>query len=176
MPRRRIRAGPARAPDAPRCVGVALLYATGLSFAYVDANGATHVGPLSVIPHTYAAGDQIYITNFGGSFGLSLYSAATARQARGRPIGSVAWARHAAPSVGVPARREDGGRPRLRGRGRRRQAGRCELLREIWLCLAPDARGAIRGAAAADDDVPRHAHHQGGERRPLASVEPARHR
>jgi hypothetical protein len=58
-------------------VGVALLYSTGLSFAYVNANGTTHVGPTSVIPHTYAADDLINITNFGGSFGLSLYSAAS---------------------------------------------------------------------------------------------------
>jgi hypothetical protein len=58
-------------------VGVALLYSTGLSFAYVNANGMTHVGPISVIAHTYAADDQINITNFGGSFGLSLYSAAS---------------------------------------------------------------------------------------------------
>jgi hypothetical protein len=58
-------------------VGVALLYANGLSFAYVNADGVAHVGPLSVIPHTYAGYDQINITNFGGSFGLSLYSAAS---------------------------------------------------------------------------------------------------
>jgi hypothetical protein len=58
-------------------VGVVLLYSNGLSFAYVDANGATHLGPSSVIAHTYALGDQINITNFGGSFGVSLYSAAT---------------------------------------------------------------------------------------------------
>ena len=58
-------------------VGVALLYSNGLSFAYVNADGVAHVGPLSVIAHTYAAYDQVNITNFGGSFGLSLYSAAT---------------------------------------------------------------------------------------------------
>ncbi len=61
----------------PGGVGVALLYANGLSFAYVNADGVTHVGPTSVIAHTYAAYDQINITNFKGSFGLSLYSAAT---------------------------------------------------------------------------------------------------
>jgi hypothetical protein len=58
-------------------VGVALLYPNALSFAYVKADGKTHVGPSSIIPHTYAAGDQINITNFGGSFGLSLYSTAS---------------------------------------------------------------------------------------------------
>ena len=57
-------------------VGAAMLYSTGLSFAYVNADGTTHVGPSSVLPNTYAAGDQINIMNFGGSFGLSLYSAA----------------------------------------------------------------------------------------------------
>ncbi len=58
-------------------VGVALLYADAVSFAYVNAGGATYVAPSSVIAHTYAAGDQINITTFGGSFGVSLYSAAT---------------------------------------------------------------------------------------------------
>jgi len=58
----------------PGGVGVALLYANGASFAYVDADGLSHVPPSSVIAHTYVAGDQINITNFAGSFGLSLYS------------------------------------------------------------------------------------------------------
>jgi hypothetical protein len=61
----------------PGGVGVALLYANGLSFAYVNADGVTHVGPTSVIAHTYAAYDQLNISNFKGSFGLSLYSAAS---------------------------------------------------------------------------------------------------
>jgi hypothetical protein len=56
-------------------VGVALLYANGLSFAYVNSDGITHVAPSSVIAHTYGAGDQMNITTFGGSFDLSLYSA-----------------------------------------------------------------------------------------------------
>jgi hypothetical protein len=56
-------------------VGVALLYANGLSFAYVNSDGITHLAPSSVIAHTYGAGDQMNITTFGGSFGLSLYSA-----------------------------------------------------------------------------------------------------
>lgn len=60
----------------PGGVGVALLYANGASFAYVDADGLSHVPPSSVIAHTYVAGDQINITNFAGSFGLSLYSSA----------------------------------------------------------------------------------------------------
>jgi hypothetical protein len=58
-------------------VGVALLYSNGVSFAYIDADGATHAGPSSVIAHTYVAGDQVNVTNFGGSFGVSLYSSAT---------------------------------------------------------------------------------------------------
>jgi hypothetical protein len=63
--------------DGPGGVGVALLYPNGLSFAYVNADGLTHVGPTSVIAHTYAVYDEINITNFKGSFGLSLYSAAS---------------------------------------------------------------------------------------------------
>jgi hypothetical protein len=58
-------------------VGVATLYANGLSFAYVNADGVTHIAPSSVIAHTYAAGDQVNISTFAGSFGVSLYSAAT---------------------------------------------------------------------------------------------------
>jgi len=58
-------------------VGVAILYANGLSFAYIKADGVTHVGPLSVIPSTDGAYEEINITNFGGSFGLSLYSGAS---------------------------------------------------------------------------------------------------
>jgi hypothetical protein len=58
-------------------VGVATLYANGLSFAYVNADGMTHIAPSSVIAHTYAGGDQINISTFGGSFGVSLYSTAT---------------------------------------------------------------------------------------------------
>jgi hypothetical protein len=54
--------------------GLALLYDTGVSFAYVQADGSTHVGPGTVISHSYATGDVIEVTNFGGSFGVSLYS------------------------------------------------------------------------------------------------------
>jgi hypothetical protein len=56
-------------------VGLALLYNDGASFAYVLADGSTHLGPGSVISHAYTSGDTIEITNFGGSFGVSLYSA-----------------------------------------------------------------------------------------------------
>jgi len=59
-----------------RGVGAALLYSNSLSFIYVNADGVTHVA-VSVIPHTYADGDESNITNFGGSFGVSLYSAAS---------------------------------------------------------------------------------------------------
>jgi hypothetical protein len=58
----------------PGGVGVALLYPNGLSFGYIDSDGLTHLGPSPVISHTYAPGDLINITNFGGSFGLSIYS------------------------------------------------------------------------------------------------------
>jgi len=61
----------------PGGVGVALLYPTGASFGYINADGMAHVGPLSVIAHTYAPGDELNIANFGGSFSLSLYSVQT---------------------------------------------------------------------------------------------------
>jgi hypothetical protein len=57
-------------------VGLAILYPTSISFAYVDSNGLTHVGPNSVIAHTYAGGDYINLNNLGGSFGVSVYSTA----------------------------------------------------------------------------------------------------
>ena len=57
-------------------VGLALLFDEGVSFAYVEADGLKHEGPSSMIPHSYASGDQMNITNFAGSFGVSLYSAA----------------------------------------------------------------------------------------------------
>jgi hypothetical protein len=61
----------------PGGVGAAMLYPDGLSFSYVNADGTTHVGPSSVIAHTYAAGDVFNISNFRGSFAVSLYSTAT---------------------------------------------------------------------------------------------------
>lgn len=57
-------------------VGLALLYQDGVAFAYVNTDGLTHVGPASVLAHTYGSGDYVNISNFGGSFGVSLYSAA----------------------------------------------------------------------------------------------------
>jgi hypothetical protein len=61
-------------------VGLAILYNDGLAFAYVSADGLTHVGPASVISHAYdgagAGGtpDYISISNFAGSFAISLFS------------------------------------------------------------------------------------------------------
>ena len=57
-------------------VGLALLYDDSVAFAYVSADGLTHVGPGTVISHSRAGGDYINITNFAGSFGVSLYSGA----------------------------------------------------------------------------------------------------
>jgi hypothetical protein len=56
-------------------VGLALLYNDGVAFAYVNADGQTHVGPASIMAHTRAGGDRINISNFAGSFAVSLYSA-----------------------------------------------------------------------------------------------------
>jgi len=57
-------------------VGLALLFDDSVAFAYVEANGSTHEGPSTVISHSHASGDLINVTNFAGSFGVSLYSAA----------------------------------------------------------------------------------------------------
>ncbi|HEX7597067.1 MAG TPA: hypothetical protein VF518_02570, partial [Polyangia bacterium] len=56
-------------------VGLALLYDDGVAFAYVNADGVTHMGPSSVIAHARDAGDLINISNFDGSFAVSLWSA-----------------------------------------------------------------------------------------------------
>jgi hypothetical protein len=56
-------------------VGLALLYDDGVAFAYVNEDGQTHVGPGSVISHTRNASDLINLSNFGGSFAISLWSA-----------------------------------------------------------------------------------------------------
>jgi hypothetical protein len=56
-------------------VGLALLYPSGVSFAYVNADGVGHQGPISVFAHTYGAGDEVSMTNFAGSFVVSLYNA-----------------------------------------------------------------------------------------------------
>ena len=55
-------------------VGLAILYNDGVAFAYVNADGLTHVGPASMMAHAYANGDYLNISNFAGSFALSLYS------------------------------------------------------------------------------------------------------
>jgi hypothetical protein len=66
----------------PGGVGAVLLYADGADFIYVNADGVTHVGPTTVISHAFGAPggrageDEVAITEFGGSFGVSLYSAA----------------------------------------------------------------------------------------------------
>jgi hypothetical protein len=57
-------------------VGAAFLFSDGVDFAYVNADGVTHVGPSSLISHTYAGGDIIHVNNTGGSFGVSLFSTA----------------------------------------------------------------------------------------------------
>src|SRR5450432_1745662 len=58
-------------------VGLAILYNDGVAFAYINADGLNHTGPNDVFAHTYGAGDFINISNYGGSFGVSLYTAAT---------------------------------------------------------------------------------------------------
>ena len=65
------------ATGGPGGAGVALLYSNGLSFMYVNTDGTTHLGPSSVFAHTFADGDVMNIMNFNGSFGVSLYSAAS---------------------------------------------------------------------------------------------------
>ena len=57
-------------------VGAVLLYTDGAHFIYVNADGITHVGPTTVISHAFVDGDEVAITEFGGSFGISLYSSA----------------------------------------------------------------------------------------------------
>jgi hypothetical protein len=58
----------------PGGVGAALLYPSQVAFAYVNANGQ---GPLAhfnpVLPHTYATGDFMTISNYRGLFAVSLY-------------------------------------------------------------------------------------------------------
>jgi hypothetical protein len=57
-------------------VGTVLLYPDGAYFLYVNADGVTHTNQINVIPHQIHAGDEVAITEFGGSFGVSLYSSA----------------------------------------------------------------------------------------------------
>ncbi|HEY1691927.1 MAG TPA: hypothetical protein VGG39_07185 [Polyangiaceae bacterium] len=55
-------------------VGVGILYPDGLSFAYVNADGITHVGPASLVSHAYDPnGDYMHANNWNGSFGVSLF-------------------------------------------------------------------------------------------------------
>jgi len=58
-------------------VGLAILYNDGVAFAYVNADGLSHTGPNDVFAHAFTAGDFINISNYGGSFGVSLYTSAT---------------------------------------------------------------------------------------------------
>jgi hypothetical protein len=74
-----VRATAARAVDdsaGAGGVGLALLYASGVSFAYVQPDGSHHVGPSPVFPHATAAADYTSLTNLNGSFVVSLYSSA----------------------------------------------------------------------------------------------------
>jgi hypothetical protein len=58
-------------------VGVALYDGSGVSFAYVSADGIGHQGPISVFPSANA----MTMTNLNGSFAISAYSqAATSTQ------------------------------------------------------------------------------------------------
>jgi hypothetical protein len=57
-------------------VGVGLLYSNSVSFAYVNPDGAGHQGPNTVFAHAYASGDKVSMTNFNGSFVVSLYDSA----------------------------------------------------------------------------------------------------
>ena len=55
-------------------VGAALLYPDGVSFVYVCADGTTWEGPLSLLAAAHVYGDLTALTNYGGSFSVSLYS------------------------------------------------------------------------------------------------------
>jgi hypothetical protein len=56
-------------------VGAAFLTSGGVSFVYVNADGATHEGPVTV--STSAGGDSISMANLDGSFAVSFYDAST---------------------------------------------------------------------------------------------------
>lgn len=69
-------------------VGLALIFLDHVAFAYVNADGLTHVNPTLVFSHAYSAAgsehwgttlDMLGLTNIGGSFAVSLYSAAEQR-------------------------------------------------------------------------------------------------
>jgi hypothetical protein len=55
-------------------VGIVLLEPSGASFLYIDADGMSHVGPGTAI--SGSGGSMAAVTNFAGSFGVSLYNAA----------------------------------------------------------------------------------------------------
>ena len=58
-------------------VGAALLYSDGpVKFVYVNADGAGHLGPYTVIPQGGGPG-TMSITNFNGHFAISSYTPAT---------------------------------------------------------------------------------------------------
>jgi hypothetical protein len=54
--------------------GAAIQYNWGIDFVYVHADGVTHQGPTQVFAHQNASGDLVSMTNFAGSFVVSLYS------------------------------------------------------------------------------------------------------
>ena len=58
-------------------VGLALLNPDGVTFTYVDLNGVGHEGPTPVFAHTIGTGDEVSLTNFDGSFVVSLYNGST---------------------------------------------------------------------------------------------------
>jgi hypothetical protein len=66
-------------------VGLALIFPDHVSFAYVNADGLTHVNPTLVFSHAYGGAawgttqDMLGLTNLGGSFAVSVYSAAEQR-------------------------------------------------------------------------------------------------
>jgi uncharacterized membrane protein YgcG len=57
-------------------VAVDLLYPDEVSFAYVNANGVGHQGPVQVFSRSNGSGDYTSMTNLNGSFVVSLYVAA----------------------------------------------------------------------------------------------------
>jgi hypothetical protein len=59
--------------------GFAVLYPDGsVSFLYFNADGSTHSSPQIAMeqPNLASLGDEVKLTNFGGTFAVSLYSSA----------------------------------------------------------------------------------------------------
>jgi hypothetical protein len=56
-------------------VGLAILYNGKVSFAYVNPDHS-HVNPATVVAHSYGGGDYVNISNFAGSFAVSLWNSA----------------------------------------------------------------------------------------------------